>query len=143
MTDIYIRTADGYIVVFSLTDEASFRYATRLLEQINQTKAEDSVPMILVGNKCDLKEERRIEKDSAAAIADNYGNCLYLETSAKDKNYVNTVFYGIILQIENRQRRIHLKIEGTISRKTSDEKEEREKKKTTPTTTRKSRCVIL
>ena len=46
--------------------------------------------MILVGNKCDLEDERVVGKDLGHGAARNF-NCAFLETSAKSKINVNEV----------------------------------------------------
>ena len=48
------------------------------------------VPMILVGNKCDLEDERVVGKDQGQNLARQW-NCAFLETSAKSKINVNEV----------------------------------------------------
>lgn len=49
------------------------------------------VPMILVGNKCDLEEERVVGKEQGQNLARQWNNCAFLETSAKSKINVNEV----------------------------------------------------
>lgn len=49
------------------------------------------VPMILVGNKCDLEVERVVAKDSGIGLARQWNSCAFLETSAKSKINVNEV----------------------------------------------------
>lgn len=46
--------------------------------------------MILVGNKCDLEDERVVGKDQGQGLARQF-NCAFLETSAKAKVNVNEV----------------------------------------------------
>ena len=51
----------------------------------------DDVPMVLVGNKCDLEEERVVGKDQGLNLARQFNNCSFMETSAKAKIGVNDV----------------------------------------------------
>jgi len=46
--------------------------------------------MVLVGNKCDLEDERVVGKDQGSNLAHQFG-CTFLETSAKAKINVNDV----------------------------------------------------
>lgn len=46
--------------------------------------------MILVGNKCDLEDERVVGKDQGAKLAQSW-DCGFVETSAKAKINVNEV----------------------------------------------------
>lgn len=48
------------------------------------------MPLILVGNKCDLEDERVVGKDQGQHLANRW-NCAFLETSAKSKINVNEV----------------------------------------------------
>jgi GTPase SAR1 family protein len=50
----------------------------------------DDVPMVLVGNKCDLEEERVVGKELGKSLATQF-NCAFMETSAKAKINVNDV----------------------------------------------------
>jgi hypothetical protein len=54
--------------------------------------------MVLVGNKCDLEDERVVGKDQGLSLARQFGNCTFMETSAKAKIGVNDVFYDLIRQ---------------------------------------------
>lgn len=47
--------------------------------------------MVLVGNKCDLEDERVVGKDQGHNFARNYGMHTFLETSAKAKININEV----------------------------------------------------
>lgn len=46
--------------------------------------------MVLVGNKCDLEDERVVGKDLGKGLANQF-NCAFMETSAKAKINVNDV----------------------------------------------------
>lgn len=52
-------------------------------EQINRVKDSDNVPMVLVGNKCDLGS-RSVETRQAQELARGYG-IPFVETSAKTR----------------------------------------------------------
>ena len=51
--------------------------------------------MILVGNKCDLEDERVVGKDQGSNLARQF-NCAFLETSAKSKINVNEVSFSTL-----------------------------------------------
>lgn len=48
------------------------------------------MPMVLVGNKCDLEEERVVGKEQGINLSRQF-NCAFMETSAKAKINVNDV----------------------------------------------------
>lgn len=47
--------------------------------------------MILVGNKCDLEDERVVGKEQGQNLARQWNCCAFLESSAKSKINVNEV----------------------------------------------------
>jgi Ras-related protein Rap-1A len=51
--------------------------------------------LILVGNKCDLEDERVVGRELGQALARKW-KCSFLETSAKDRAVVNEVKLLII-----------------------------------------------
>jgi GTPase SAR1 family protein len=57
--------------------------------------------MILVGNKCDLEDERVVGKDQGINLARQF-NSAFTETSAKAKVNVQEVFYDLVRQINRR-----------------------------------------
>lgn len=58
--------------------------------------------MILIGNKCDLEDERVVGKDQGINLARNFSNCAFLESSAKAKINVNEIFYDLVRQINRK-----------------------------------------
>ena len=60
-------------------------------EQILRVKDAEDIPMVLVGNKCDLEDERVVGKDQGMSMARQFGSCAFMETSAKVKIGVSDV----------------------------------------------------
>lgn len=60
------------------------------------------VPMVLVGNKCDLEEERMVSREQGMELSQQWGGKPFYETSARFKINVDEVFYDLVRQI-NRQ----------------------------------------
>ncbi|KAJ8390929.1 hypothetical protein AAFF_G00098490 [Aldrovandia affinis] len=54
MRDQYMRTGEGFLCVFAINNTKSFEDIHQYREQIKRVKDSDDVPMVLVGNKCDL-----------------------------------------------------------------------------------------
>ena len=55
--------------------------------------------MVLVGNKCDLEAQRVIPTATGEALARKFGDCAFVEASAKERINVDQVFYDLIRQI--------------------------------------------
>ena len=60
MRDQYMRTGQGFLMVFSITSRSSFDEITSFREQILRVKDADKAPMVLVANKSDLENERQV-----------------------------------------------------------------------------------
>jgi len=101
MRDLYMKNGQGFVLVYSITAESTFRDLVDLREQILRVKDTDHVPMVLVGNKCDLEDERAVAKDQAEQLAKQW-NCAFMESSAKAKINVHEIFHDLVHQI-NRQ----------------------------------------
>lgn len=101
MRDLYMKNGQGFLLVFSITAQSTFNDLQDLREQILRVKDTDDVPMILVGNKCDLEDERVVGKDQGQNLARQF-NCAFLETSAKSKINVNEIFYDLVRQINKK-----------------------------------------
>lgn len=54
MRDQYMRTGEGFLLVFAVNSAKSFEDIGTYREQIKRVKDAEEVPMVLVGNKCDL-----------------------------------------------------------------------------------------
>ena len=70
------------IIAFDLTNQESFDNVTTWLNSIYQ-HSDPNIAKVLVGNKLDLVEERKITKSQALKIAHEHG-IEYFETSAKE-----------------------------------------------------------
>ncbi|PAV60758.1 hypothetical protein WR25_25425 [Diploscapter pachys] len=101
MRDLYMKNGQGFVLVYSITAQSTFNDLLDLRDQILRVKDADEVPMILVGNKCDLEDERVVGKDQGQNLARQFGSA-FLETSAKAKINVNEVFYDLVRQINRR-----------------------------------------
>lgn len=85
-----MKNGQGFVLVYSITAQSTFNDLQDLREQILRVKDTEEVPMVLVGNKCDLEDERVVGKDQGIALARSF-NCAFMETSAKAKINVNDV----------------------------------------------------
>uniref|UniRef100_A0A1I8IQF1 small monomeric GTPase n=1 Tax=Macrostomum lignano TaxID=282301 RepID=A0A1I8IQF1_9PLAT len=100
MRDLYMKNGQGFLLVYSITSQSSFNDLAELREQILRVKDSDNVPIIVVGNKCDLEDERTVGKERGHSLARQW-NCAFLETSAKAKLNVQEVFFDLVRQINS------------------------------------------
>ncbi|RVE72182.1 hypothetical protein OJAV_G00059330 [Oryzias javanicus] len=94
MRDQYMRTGEGFLCVFAINNTKSFEDIHQYREQIKRVKDSDDVPMVLVGNKCDLPV-RTVETRQAQELARSY-SIPYIETSAKTRQGVEDAFYTLL-----------------------------------------------
>lgn len=102
LRDQYMRSGDGYIIVFSITSITSFLEVNAIKEQLNIVLDVDNntlIPIILVGNKCDLEEYRQVQSSDAQRLAEEW-RVKYFETSAKNKTNINRIFEELVYLIE-------------------------------------------
>eukprot|EP01129_Flabellula_baltica_P005043 TRINITY_DN17_c0_g2_i1.p1 TRINITY_DN17_c0_g2~~TRINITY_DN17_c0_g2_i1.p1 ORF type:complete len:199 (+),score=47.20 TRINITY_DN17_c0_g2_i1:39-599(+) len=95
MRDQYMRTGQGFILTYAITSRSSFDEINTFKEQITRVKDKDNVPMVLVGNKCDLAEERQVPTTEAQDMAKAWGIPCF-ETSAKARINVEEAFFELV-----------------------------------------------
>jgi len=98
MRDQYMRTGQGFMLVYAITSRSSFDEIAAFHAQILRVKDKDKVPMVLIGNKCDLEQERQVTSGEGNDLAKSFG-CPFFETSAKTRINVEECFYGLVRQI--------------------------------------------
>jgi len=98
MRDQYMRSGQGFVLVYSITSNSTFNDIADLRNQICRVKDSDSVPLIIVGNKCDLENERQVPTDKGKNLGNQF-RCPFLEASAKNRINVNEIFFELVRQI--------------------------------------------
>ncbi|XP_041118695.1 ras-related protein M-Ras-like isoform X2 [Polyodon spathula] len=100
MREQYMRTGDGFLIVYSVTDKASFEHVDRFHQLILRVKDRESFPMILVANKVDLMHLRKVTSEQGKEMAAKH-NIPYIETSAKDPpSNVDKAFQDLVRVIQ-------------------------------------------
>ena len=89
----YYRNAIGVLFVFSLIDHISFEKLEEWITDVSQY-CHPRAQMILVGNKCDLEEERKVTRDEIKNFAEEH-NLPYIESSAKTGINITECFYQV------------------------------------------------
>lgn len=94
MREQYMRTGEGFLLVYSVTSRTSFEELMTYYQQILRVKDVEYVPIFVVGNKSDLEGERQVSFEEGAELARHF-NASFLETSAKQAINVEESFYGL------------------------------------------------
>lgn len=106
----YLRWADAFMVVYSITNRESFQTVRKYLETITQflKTANKELPVAIVGNKIDLERYRQISKEEGASLAAEY-ECLFFETTAAEEfEYVEDIFHGLVHEIQRERGEKHI-----------------------------------
>eukprot|EP01099_Mayorella_cantabrigiensis_P003165 TRINITY_DN2466_c0_g1_i1.p1 TRINITY_DN2466_c0_g1~~TRINITY_DN2466_c0_g1_i1.p1 ORF type:complete len:185 (-),score=33.16 TRINITY_DN2466_c0_g1_i1:43-597(-) len=99
MKRLYFKTYDGFILLYSITDQESLKVVEELYQEIVQVREVGTFPLVVVGNKSDLEVERRVTTAAGKSVAERCGNCSFTECSAKSQKSVDEVFYDLAQQI--------------------------------------------
>jgi len=124
--DNYFRSGEGFLCVFSITEDESFQATQEFREQILRVKGDETIPFILVGNKSDLTDRRAVQLANARNQAEDW-KVPYVETSAKTRENVDKVFFDLMREIRARK----MDTEGNSTGKKDK------------TTRKKIKCTIL
>ena len=90
ITSSYYKGSHGCFIVYDITNESSFNNVEKWYEYV-QKEAGKNISIILVGNKCDLENERKITKEKGQEKAKNL-KCAFFETSALSGVNISQIF---------------------------------------------------
>ncbi|KAG2381984.1 hypothetical protein C9374_005776 [Naegleria lovaniensis] len=99
LRDEYMRTADGFLLVFDISKPKTFEDLNEFHKQIVRSKDCDYPPIILVGNKIDLPPEKRaVSRQQAEDVCAKW-KIEFIETSAKTRTNVDEAFQKLVKTI--------------------------------------------
>ncbi|KAI0805397.1 ras-domain-containing protein [Xylaria sp. FL0064] len=101
MRDLYMKIGQGFLLVFSITSESSLSEIAGLRDEIIRIKDDDSVPIVICGNKADLEEHRTVPRARGFEVSRRWG-APYYETSARTKTNVEEAFIDLCRQMLRR-----------------------------------------
>lgn len=105
MRDNYYRGGDGFFCVFSIDDRSSFEALKQYHEHICRVTDREDMPLLLVANKTDLEDQRKVTKEEAMELAKSWGaSCAYMETSAKEDHAVQDAFEALARRIMHEKK---------------------------------------
>ncbi|KAG0198074.1 Ras GTPase [Mortierella sp. GBA30] len=106
MREQYMRTGEGFLLVYSITSRNSFEEISTFYQQILRVKDKDFFPIMLVANKCDLEHERQVSTHEGRELAKQFNSRL-IETSAKQRINVDESFYMLVREIRRFNKETH------------------------------------
>jgi Ras-related protein Rab-1A len=90
----YLANAEAGILVYDVTNRQSYENIANWHDEIKE--ASPNISLILVGNKIDLKDERKIKLQEGNELAEGL-SLSYIETSAKTGENINDAFKMLAL----------------------------------------------
>ncbi|XP_065221179.1 ras-related protein Rab-18-B-like [Planococcus citri] len=97
LTPSYYRDAQGAVLVYDVTDRASFIKLESWLNELEMYSTRSGIVKMIVGNKID-KGERAVSRDEGKQFARRH-KTLFIEASAKTKDGVQFAFEDLVQKI--------------------------------------------
>ncbi|WOO77124.1 GTP-binding protein rhb1 [Vanrija pseudolonga] len=95
----YAIGVHGYMLVYSIASRQSFEMITTLHEKILDQGGLEKVPCVIVGQKSDLANERRVTKAEGEALAKKLG-AAFVESSARDNQNIDVAFDALLGEMQ-------------------------------------------
>jgi GTPase KRas protein len=105
MREQYMRSGEGFILVYAINARPSFEEIQTFYQQILRVKDTDSIPLTLVGNKCDMENEREISTAEGKEMARKMG-AKFVESSARYRINVDEAYYSLVRSIRDANRKV-------------------------------------
>ena len=106
-----MKGAEGILLMYDVTQRKTFESITYWVKSIKEAKGEN-FPVVLIGNKCDLKEERKISREEGESEAQKNG-FLFFETSNKDGTNVEEATIALISKVVELRKKQNTQNEET------------------------------
>ncbi|KAM9983556.1 hypothetical protein ACTFIY_000268 [Dictyostelium cf. discoideum] len=102
MRDQWIRSCEGFVLVYSITSRSSFDQVQFFREQIIRVLDREDVPIMMIGNKSDLDDERQVTYQEGKDLARCLGMS-FMEVSAKSRANIEEVFNETVRSVKRRE----------------------------------------
>jgi small GTP-binding protein len=102
ITNLAVKSADAYVVMYSCTSQLSFEELDKFREKIVSfspaTGAGAKPKMVFAGNKCDMESDRSVTAKQGRAKAAQF-ECPFMECSAKANINIAKIFEESLKQL--------------------------------------------
>ena len=105
---MYVRGTNGVLILYDVTDNSSLVYIDEVLSIIKKEikSAQDTFPIVVVGNKADLEDAREITGEEGIEFAKSRGVDGFIECSAKTGEHVEEAFDSLTRLMMERSKLI-------------------------------------
>ena len=93
----YYKSCHGLVLVYDITDKGSFETINFWLAKI-KLDGPKNIKLMLVGNKCELSNERKVSIEEGENLAKEY-DIPFFEVSSKEGTNVNELFFHLANEI--------------------------------------------
>lgn len=101
LTSSYYRGTQGVILVYDVTNRESFNNLKETwLKELAVYADLDDLILMVVGNKIDLEEDRRVSTEEGLELAKEL-SALFMESSAKTRIGIKAIFEELVRKILN------------------------------------------
>jgi len=98
LRETFMHTGDGFLLVYSITDDQTFEELQSIRKQILRVHSDRDVPMMVVGNKVDLANDRAVSQEEGQNMAKAIG-AEFMEVTAKEDFKVKDAFHNLIKMV--------------------------------------------
>ncbi|GES58120.1 protein Ras-2 [Aspergillus terreus] len=111
LNERWIAAGDAVVLVYDITDRESFAHLWKYYAQVQMIRSSrypdpsknECMPVILVGNKYDLRHSRTVSVKAGKGLAKELG-AEYIETSARLDINIAEIFFRIVRKLRSQQR---------------------------------------
>ena len=97
ITNAYYKGAKGSLLVYDITNPKTFESLDKWISDL-KTNAEEKISIVLIGNKTDLEDQRKITTEQGKEKAEFY-KLAFMETSALNGNNIEKAFNELITDV--------------------------------------------
>jgi small GTP-binding protein len=98
--DLHLATADGFLLVYDITESQSYFYINEIIERIQEKRPKErKIPMVICGNKSELEYKRGVVLSVRGDKLSEHTKCPFYECSAKNHKKINEMWEDLIRRV--------------------------------------------
>eukprot|EP01090_Pellita_catalonica_P019427 TRINITY_DN6607_c0_g1_i1.p1 TRINITY_DN6607_c0_g1~~TRINITY_DN6607_c0_g1_i1.p1 ORF type:complete len:203 (-),score=31.09 TRINITY_DN6607_c0_g1_i1:82-690(-) len=101
LSDQWMTHGEGFLLIYAINSKSSYAEIPSFRTRILRLKEADEWPLVLVGNKCDLEDERIVPVEDAQKLCQEWG-IRFCETSAKTRKNIDHAFAELVRTIRQK-----------------------------------------
>eukprot|EP01083_Nonionella_stella_P085543 237266_1 len=104
MQDQWMREAQAFLVVYSITSRTTFDEAFIMREKIMRSREEEEPPIVFVGNKMELDDQRQVSKSEGQDLVNEWGTqCSFFEISTANRTNCQECIFECVRLIRQKE----------------------------------------